>query len=166
MPRAARCGTHAGGGDGRRIRAKVFRAINTSAVSLNRRRMAADEFALANRPVAARAGRTADEYDYGTGWSLLADKVGFAVIYPQQQPANNPRNCFSWFLPDDIARGQGEGERVRKRLAQVSGRDRGNSSSLAVRNGAAGGAFSQWPAGVAWLVRSPLKPQPKLGSRL
>src|SRR5690349_10433375 len=32
--------------------------------------------------------QTADEYDYGTGWSSLADKLGFAVIYPQQQPAN------------------------------------------------------------------------------
>src|SRR5437763_6408692 len=30
--------------------------------------------------------QTADEYDYGTGWSSLADKFGFAVIYPQQQP--------------------------------------------------------------------------------
>src|SRR5438874_11807780 len=32
--------------------------------------------------------QTANEYDYGTGWSSLADKFGFAVIYPQQQPAN------------------------------------------------------------------------------
>src|SRR6516162_4989463 len=36
MPRAARCGTQASGGGGRRIRAKVFRAINTSAVSFAR----------------------------------------------------------------------------------------------------------------------------------
>jgi hypothetical protein len=33
MPRAARCGTQASGGDGRRIRTKVFRGFNTSAVS-------------------------------------------------------------------------------------------------------------------------------------
>jgi len=44
--------------------------------------------------------QTADEYDYGTGWSSLADELGFAVLYPQQQPTNNPRNCFLWFLPD------------------------------------------------------------------
>src|SRR5262245_33341790 len=43
----------------------------------------------------------AEEYDYGTGWSSLADDLGFAVVYPQQQPANNPKNCFSWFLPGD-----------------------------------------------------------------
>jgi hypothetical protein len=52
--------------------------------------------------------QTSDEYDHGTGWSSLADSLGFAVVYPQQQPANNPKNCFSWFLLGDIARGHGE----------------------------------------------------------
>jgi hypothetical protein len=52
--------------------------------------------------------QTADEYDYGTGWSSLADRLGFAVVYPEQQPANNPKNCFSWFVPGDISRGHGE----------------------------------------------------------
>jgi poly(hydroxyalkanoate) depolymerase family esterase len=52
--------------------------------------------------------QTADEYDYGAGWSSLSDRLGFVVVYPQQQPANNPQNCFSWFLPSDIARGHGE----------------------------------------------------------
>jgi poly(hydroxyalkanoate) depolymerase family esterase len=58
--------------------------------------------------------QTAAEYDHGTGWSSLADKLGFAVVYPQQQPANNPKNCFSWFLPGDIARGQGEALSIRE----------------------------------------------------
>lgn len=56
--------------------------------------------------------QTAEEYDNGTGWSTLADRFGFAVIYPEQQPANNPKNCFSWFLPRDIARGQGEASSI------------------------------------------------------
>src|SRR5215472_873472 len=58
--------------------------------------------------------QTADEYDHGTGWSSLADSLGFAVVYPQQQPANNPKNCFSWFLPGDIARGHGEAHSIRE----------------------------------------------------
>src|SRR5215470_10620060 len=29
--------------------------------------------------------QTADEYDHGTGWWSLADRLGFAVVYPQQQ---------------------------------------------------------------------------------
>jgi len=52
--------------------------------------------------------QTAEEYNHGTGWSELADSLGFLVIYPEQQPSNNPKNCFSWFLPGDITRGYGE----------------------------------------------------------
>src|SRR6478609_8637155 len=28
-------------------------------------------------------------YDYGSGWSVLAEEYGFIVIYPEQQEANN-----------------------------------------------------------------------------
>jgi poly(hydroxyalkanoate) depolymerase family esterase len=52
--------------------------------------------------------QNANEYDRGAGWSALADRLGFLVVYPEQQPINNPKNCFSWFLPGDIARGKGE----------------------------------------------------------
>jgi poly(hydroxyalkanoate) depolymerase family esterase len=52
--------------------------------------------------------QNADEYDRGAGWSALADRLGFLVVYPEQQAINNPKNCFSWFLPGDIARGKGE----------------------------------------------------------
>ena len=58
--------------------------------------------------------QTAEDYDHGTGWSSLADTHGFIVIYPQQQPSNNPKNCFSWFLPGDITRGQGEAFSIRE----------------------------------------------------
>ena len=37
-------------------------------------------------------------YAKETGWNELADKQGFAVLYPEQVPTNNPNNCFSWFL--------------------------------------------------------------------
>ena len=53
-------------------------------------------------------------YDHGSGWSELAHQHGFIVIYPEQQPANNPKNCFSWFLPGDIARGSGEALSIRQ----------------------------------------------------
>ena len=49
--------------------------------------------------------QSADDYDYGSGWSTLAERLGFAVVFPEQQPTNNPKNCFSWFLSGDIARG-------------------------------------------------------------
>ena len=58
--------------------------------------------------------QTADGYDHGTGWSTLADRLGFVVIYPEQQPSNNPHNCFSWFLPGDTARERGEALSIRQ----------------------------------------------------
>ena len=86
--------------------------------------------------------QTADEYDYGTGWSSLADKLGFAVIYPQQQPANNPRNCFSWFLPDDIARGQGEARSIREMIEHAIATFAADCGRVFVTGLSAGGAMA------------------------
>ncbi|TRC98383.1 PHB depolymerase family esterase [Mesorhizobium sp. WSM4303] len=47
-------------------------------------------------------------YDSHSGWSQLADETGFALLYPEQQRANNPNLCFNWFLPTDTARDRGE----------------------------------------------------------
>jgi poly(hydroxyalkanoate) depolymerase family esterase len=58
--------------------------------------------------------QTANDYDRGTGWSTLADRLGFAVVYAEQQPANNPQNCFSWFLPGDTMRDLGEVRSIRQ----------------------------------------------------
>ena len=53
-------------------------------------------------------GQTAGGYDQGTGWSRLADQLGFAVLAVEQKAANNPNTCFDWFNPGDIARDEGE----------------------------------------------------------
>ncbi len=52
--------------------------------------------------------QTAAAYDFGAGWSTLADRYRFALIFPEQQKFNNPNGCFNWFLPGDTMRGQGE----------------------------------------------------------
>lgn len=52
--------------------------------------------------------QTAGGYDYGAGWSTLADRYGFALLLPEQQRSNNPNGCFNWFQAGDIERGQGE----------------------------------------------------------
>jgi poly(hydroxyalkanoate) depolymerase family esterase len=86
--------------------------------------------------------QTADEYDYGTGWSSLADKFGFAVIYPQQQPTNNPRNCFTWFLPDDITRGQGEAHSIRQMVEHAIATFASDPGRIFVTGLSAGGAMA------------------------
>ncbi|MDP9138224.1 MAG: PHB depolymerase family esterase [Pseudomonadota bacterium] len=52
--------------------------------------------------------QTAAAYDHGSGWSALAERCGFAVLFPEQAPANNPKRCFNWFQPADTARNAGE----------------------------------------------------------
>jgi poly(hydroxyalkanoate) depolymerase family esterase len=57
--------------------------------------------------------QTAASYDYGAGWSTLADRYGFVLLLPQQQPVNNPKCCFNWFRPGDIERDRGEARSIR-----------------------------------------------------
>ncbi|MDP3254987.1 PHB depolymerase family esterase, partial [Bosea sp. (in: a-proteobacteria)] len=52
--------------------------------------------------------QSAAAYDLGSGWSSLADRHGFALLFPEQQRANNANLCFNWFASGDIARGSGE----------------------------------------------------------
>src|SRR4029453_18745537 len=48
--------------------------------------------------------QTAADYDYGSGWSSLADRYGFALLFPEQQRSNNSNLCFNWFAPGDLRR--------------------------------------------------------------
>lgn len=50
--------------------------------------------------------QTAAGYDSGSGWSQLADQEGFALLFPEQQRANNPNLCFNWFVPSDTKRNE------------------------------------------------------------
>ena len=59
----------------------------------------------------------ASEAEQSSGWDRLADREGFAVLYPEQVKAENNSapladgngvGCWNWFLPDDQDRGLGE----------------------------------------------------------
>src|SRR5262245_58721987 len=86
--------------------------------------------------------QTSAEYDHGTGWSSLADSLGFAVVYPQQQPANNPKNCFSWFLPGDIVRGHGEALSIREMVEHAIATFAADRRKVFVTGLSAGGAMA------------------------
>jgi poly(hydroxyalkanoate) depolymerase family esterase len=86
--------------------------------------------------------QTADEYDHGAGWSSLADGLGFVVIYPQQQPANNSKNCFSWFLPGDITRGHGEALSIREMVEHAVATFAADRGKVFVTGLSAGGAMA------------------------
>ena len=41
--------------------------------------------------------QTAGGFDEGTGWSQLAERHRFALLFPEQRRANNRAMCFNWF---------------------------------------------------------------------
>lgn len=43
-----------------------------------------------------------------SGWLALADRLGFALLAPEQDLSNNPNRCFNWFEPGDTVRNGGE----------------------------------------------------------
>jgi feruloyl esterase len=53
-------------------------------------------------------GQSAAAYCRGAGWITLADRLGFALLAPEQSSSNNFNGCFSWFQQGDAARGKGE----------------------------------------------------------
>jgi poly(hydroxyalkanoate) depolymerase family esterase len=86
--------------------------------------------------------QNAGEYDVGTGWSSLAERLGFAVVYPEQQPANNPKNCFSWFVPGDITRGRGEALSIRQMVEHAVATFGSDRRRVFVTGLSAGGAMT------------------------
>lgn len=71
--------------------------------------------------------QTAAGYDNGAGWSQLADRHGFVLLYPEQQRANNPNLCFNWFVQEDIKRDSGEALSIAqmiRRMIEHHGLDR------------------------------------------
>ncbi len=63
--------------------------------------------------------QTAAAYDRGTGWSTLADRLGFAVLMPEQRRANNSNSCFQWFSAADAARDRGEAHSIRQMIERM-----------------------------------------------
>jgi poly(hydroxyalkanoate) depolymerase family esterase len=86
--------------------------------------------------------QTADAYDHGAGWSDLADRLGFILVFPEQQAANNPKNCFSWFLPGDTARDSGEAQSIREMIAKAVDKYSVDRSRIFVTGLSAGGAMA------------------------
>jgi poly(hydroxyalkanoate) depolymerase family esterase len=76
------------------------------------------------------------------GWLALADRLGFAVLAPEQDSENNPNRCFNWFQPGDITRGSGEAASIHamtKHMVRAHGLD---PARVFVTGLSAGGAMT------------------------
>ena len=86
--------------------------------------------------------QTAASYDQGAGWSQMADRLGFAVLFPEQKRANNPNLCFNWFNPGDTRRGFGEALSIRQ-MIETAQRSLGTDPAKVFVTGlSAGGAMA------------------------
>ena len=81
-------------------------------------------------------------YDAGSGWTELADRHGFAVLYPEQNRSNNHNLCFNWYSPADARRGQGEALSIRQMVARMVKLHDLDESRIFVTGLSAGGAMT------------------------
>jgi poly(hydroxyalkanoate) depolymerase family esterase len=98
-----------------------------------------------NRPlVVVLHGCTQDGVAYAnqTGWRTLADKLGFALLLPQQRMSNNIMKCFNWFEPDDIRRDQGESLSIKNMIDKMKADFQIDSSRIYITGLSAGGAMT------------------------
>nr|WP_246742521.1 PHB depolymerase family esterase [Microvirga splendida] len=86
--------------------------------------------------------QTAAGYDHGSGWSALADRYGFILLYAEQREANNPKRCFNWFQLGDIERDKGEACSIRQMVEFAIKQHNVDRSRVFVTGLSAGGAMT------------------------
>lgn len=86
--------------------------------------------------------QSARGYDHGSGWSAAAEEHGFAVLFPEQQRANNPNLCFNWYQPKDARRGGGEALSIRQMVAAMQVRYGTDPARVFATGLSAGGAMA------------------------
>ncbi|AXB79089.1 PHB depolymerase family esterase [Novosphingobium sp. P6W] len=86
--------------------------------------------------------QNAGGYDIGAGWSEMADRHGFALLFPEQQRQNNPNLCFNWFSRDDNRRDAGEALSIRQMVAATIAQHGLDPARVFVTGLSAGGAMA------------------------
>lgn len=86
--------------------------------------------------------QNAASYDHGSGWSALAERHGFAVLFPEQRRTNNPNLCFNWYQPEDTTRGGGEVESIHQMITETVAALRMEKRRVYVTGLSAGGAMT------------------------
>ena len=81
-------------------------------------------------------------YDLGSGWSDLAERYGFAVLFPEQRRANNSNLCFNWFAAEDNRRDTGEALSIRQMIGVLVARQLIDQERIFVTGLSAGGAMT------------------------
>jgi feruloyl esterase len=86
--------------------------------------------------------QTARDYDEGSGWSMLAKRHGFALVYAEQAQANNPDRCFNWFQSHDARRLSGEALSIRQMVMRIRRTHSIDPARIFITGLSAGGAMA------------------------
>lgn len=86
--------------------------------------------------------QSASSYDRSAGWSDMAERHGFVLLFPEQRRANNPNLCFNWFSPGHNRRGQGEALSIAQMIETISIRQSIDPDNVFVSGLSAGGAMA------------------------
>ncbi|MEO1171312.1 MAG: PHB depolymerase family esterase, partial [Myxococcota bacterium] len=87
--------------------------------------------------------QSAADVDVETGWVREADRLGFALLFPEQKPVNNSFRCFNWFRPGDIERENGEARSIAEMVNEMLARHRLDANRVYITGLSAGAAMAQ-----------------------
>lgn len=63
--------------------------------------------------------QSAEDYNTGSGWSMLSEECGVALLFPGQKRCNNAIGGFNWFKRRDSQRDLGEPLSIRQMIGEV-----------------------------------------------
>lgn len=84
----------------------------------------------------------AGAYHDHSGWAEQAEESGIALVYAEQNSANNLNSCFNWFEPADMARDSGEAASVSSMVEHAVAEHALDTDRVFVSGLSAGGAMA------------------------
>ena len=87
-------------------------------------------------------GQTATEFAQGTRMNELAQRKGFAVLYPQQSVMSDPNRCWPWYTQEN-QRGGGDAGTIRDLILQTLRDHRVDRRRVYLAGISAGAAMAQ-----------------------
>ena len=85
---------------------------------------------------------SASSYGAETEWGNLGQRFGFAVVFAEQESANNSLSCFNWFQTGDISRGQGEALSIKQMVDNMKSTVGSDPARVFVTGISAGGLMT------------------------
>jgi poly(hydroxyalkanoate) depolymerase family esterase len=87
-------------------------------------------------------GQSASSFARNSGWITLAQRIGAALLLPEQTTKNSHGRCFNWYQPGDVRRGGGEAMSIRQMVRVAIARYKSDPRRVFIVGLSAGGAMA------------------------